>query len=189
MSHKPRYQIRSVYRALIRHLILSLMLVGGAVLVVNFTSQNIVRISEGLTAARSKAEAEARKAQMSAELKAAFLAVGDSDQQIVSAFLPVDNILDFVTLLETLATETVVEQKIQMGTPTPTGLMIGDSSISTVDYSLLLTGDVAALESYLKKLERSPYITAMRSIALNSSQLDGWNGASAITLQGTIYVR
>ena len=109
------------------------------------------------------------------------------DAQIESAFPTTDNILDFVGSMEALANKTQVAQTLRFGTPVPLVQADESLSLSTLDYTLTLTGSVNHLAEYLKNFETLPFFTQIQSINLTSN--NGWENESIINLKANLYIR
>jgi len=115
--------------------------------------------------------------------------VGDSDQKIKNALPPIDNILNFTSVLESLSGKNIKETT-NFDSPIPSSIFLDSSSLYLVNYSLTLNGDnINTLIDYLKNFEELPYFTNAASISLSAPTSAGWDGDSTLVISAKIYAR
>jgi len=121
-----------------------------------------------------------------AGLKEKLAPLGDIDAQIESAFPTTDNVLDFVSAMESLAQSAKITQTLHFEAPTP---FDSDEalSLSAMDYNATLTGEINPLINYLKGFENLPFFTQISSISITSGS--GWQAETTIHLVAKLYIR
>lgn len=154
-----------------------------------FMARQISNIGDSLAEKRRLAYAIERRQEVASGLRQAFKIVGENDAQIERALPPADDILDFVTLLESLARERSIEQTYKFGTPASIGSSDQGVSLVSIDYTLTLRTNVSNLLAYLKRLEKVSYFTAISSLAINNQGSFGLEGDSSVQVQAQLYGR
>ena len=148
-----------------------------AAIIVVFSGQQIVKISNSLAEQRATAFILEKRSETITQLKEDFKLVGDADKKIENAFPPADNVLEFVAALETLANQNGVSQGLSFSAPVE----------GSVDYTIAIGGHIFILINYLKNFEKIPYFSAISSVSLNAP--GGWEGNSTISLKAKVYTR
>ena len=146
-----------------------------AILLIIFFSQQIVKISNSLFEQRATAFILERRNDAIGQLREDFKAIGESDNKIKNAFPPADNILDFISAMETLANSHSIPQSLRFGA------LAGDY----IDYNIQLNANISIFINYLKSFEKLSYFTSISGISLSSS--GDLMGDSAISLGARIY--
>lgn len=65
----------------------------------------------------------------------------------------------------------------------------GNLGLASIDYNIVLNGNVSILASYLKDFEKLPYFSSVSSITLNATPAKGWSDDSSIFIQAKLYVK
>jgi hypothetical protein len=100
-----------------------------AIFIVLFSTQKISKISESMMENKRTSFILEKRNEVIAELRKNFQLIGDKDKKIKEAIIPTDNILDFVAILESLASQNSLQQSLKFGTP---ALAVND--VSSIDY-------------------------------------------------------
>jgi hypothetical protein len=175
---------------LIRVLASSLFKVLGAIsvagIVVWFSSARINAITASIVQQRKIAAISSHRAEATAKLRADFKTVENSGSALQSALISPEDSLLYLAYLESIAAQSTMTQKVRFGSPIPySGVKL---PISTLEYTIELSGTHQTLQKYLSLLETGRYYSSITSLALNSSTDSGWDGVSNIVLSGKLYV-
>lgn len=124
--------------------------------------------------------------ELMATIDGAERTIGTNGAHIIDAFIVSDNILEFLSALESLALAERVEQRVKFETPIPSPL---SPTLSTIPFTISLSANSYALVSYLRAFEKLPYITRIEGIQVIAPGVTGWNTTSTITLKGSLETR
>jgi len=160
-----------------------------AAILVSVFSRQISKISNSVFEKQAVALALQQRSENLLELKKDLEITGNIDKKIESAFPTTDNILEFVSALESLASQYSIVQNLKFGNITPTSFILDDTPISMIDYTLTLDGNIQILTKYLEAFEKLPFFTEIKSITLSSYDVSGWTGNLQIIIQAKVYVR
>lgn len=106
-------------------------------------------------------------------------------EQIERALLSPDTMVEFVEALNALARANSLIQKLQFDSPIKTEY----PSISRIEFTIQLNGNVFTLLQYVDQFEKLPYFAKMTRLAVQSPAPDGWKGDSSINLNGEVYIK
>lgn len=162
--------------------------VGVASVITWFTASRIVTISDSIVRLRTLAAISERRATSTAALRSALKEVEATSTAARAPLIQPENILEFVSVLESIASQTSMTQKVRFGVPVPYSGPGAQLPVASVDFTIELAGTQATMLRYLSLLESARYYAAVHSISLNASTPQGLNGASTIVLTGTLYV-
>lgn len=95
-----------------------------------------------------------------------------------------DEIVEFLGSLETLAGSNALTQSVHFNAPQ----VSENPSISSVDYTININGNIFTLLQYLRDFEKLPYFTHVSAVNIKAGEF-GWTGDSAITLSARLYIR
>ncbi|MBI5133957.1 MAG: hypothetical protein HZA81_01030 [Candidatus Taylorbacteria bacterium] len=162
-----------------------------SVLVIVFLSNKIGAASDAVVESRRLSQALKDRTAVVSELTEQYRRIKGKDALIESALIYSSNTLEFVTALESVAAKNNVSMAVRFETPSELGIEIGNPphSLSEINFSLSLQGNVFTVLGFLKDVERLPYFTKIRSIALSSQTQEGWQNTSNVAVQGKIYTR
>ncbi|MDD4901647.1 MAG: hypothetical protein PHE24_00760 [Patescibacteria group bacterium] len=179
---------KQVLMILARYSTIALLAIILAVTINFFTGKAINKISDSLSQKEKLSRTLTLRIENIQQLKNSLTLLGDNDQKIRDVYPPADNILAFVSALESIAKQNSLQQNLRFGNFTPTTDAGGISVVKT-DYTINLNGTINTLSAYLKQIEKLPFATAIGSINLLAPPPNGWNGNSSITINGTLYAR
>lgn len=183
------FQQKQLTLTIIKKLSRALVALVIAVLIVVFLSGQIDKIGSGIQKKRTLSYILEKRTETIDNLRLSFTKVGDVDKRIKDALPTADNILDFVAALESLAASTSLQQSTRFGSPVPTAISSGGITLSAIDYSTTLNGNVATLTNYLKGFEKLPYFSSITAISINAGSSKGWDGDSTVSIQAKVYTR
>lgn len=160
-----------------------------AIVIVWFASRQITVIAKSLQEKRLTEAVFEKKSETVIKLQNDFESIGDRDKKVEEALLSSNNILEFVGILESLATRYALQQTIKFGVPVPVDGTPEGVNLSRIDYNITLTGNISTLAKYLSDFEALPYYTHASSVNLSTQSPQGWEDVSTITIQAKIYVK
>src|SRR3989344_635298 len=171
-----------------RNALISLAAVCLALIFIFFLAKQIKRVSEN-AALNQRLEMQLEKRTELLEiLKKDAQIIGTNDILIKNSFVPSDNILEFINILDSLAAKIGVTQTYRFETPTESAIS-ASFPISTISYSNSLGANVVTFLNYLKEFEKLPYFTNIDGFNIASQSALGWLEASSITLRATLYTK
>lgn len=168
-----------------RHALIAILAVVVAMTVAGLLSQQITRLSDDVQKNRRLASALEKRTELFGVLKRDTELVGTNDMLIERAFIPSDNILDFVTTLEGLALKNGVTQSFTFSNPAPSTVS-APFPLAMVAYSNSLNGDLASFSSYLKDFERLHYFTKIENLSISAQSKTGWRDMGTMSFQASI---
>jgi Tfp pilus assembly protein PilO len=179
-------------KQLLYKILTNLAMVFGVLIValigIGIFSGQISKISDSVYEKQKIALLLSRRNENLTMLKGNLARVGTADVQIENAFPTTDNILEFVSAMETLANQYGVRQTLRFGNATPLPEFAESFPLSTLDYSLTLNGNIGLLISYLEDFEKLPFITAIQSMSINAGS-NGWVNESQISIAAKLYIK
>lgn len=160
-----------------------------AVILVIFVSKQITKIANSLQEKMVLSSVLERRNETSLKLREDFKKVGEKDKKIEAALPSADNILEFVGILESLAKGHSLNQTVKFNSPVPLAAAVNDLKLSSIDYNIVLDGNISTLVDYVKDFEKLPYFSGISSITVNATPPEGWGGKSSIFIQAKLYVK
>lgn len=173
-----------------RHALIMFAAVGITIIVLLFFTKKIELITSTVIKNRNLVSMLEKRTELFSTLKRDTLLVGTNDKQIESAFPPADNILEFISVLDSLALKNGVTQSFHFDNPTPASDITAPFPLSIIGYSNSISGgNVSFLSNYLKGFEGLPYFTKINSLNITSSDETGWHGASTASFRAVLYTK
>jgi hypothetical protein len=114
--------------------------------------------------------------------------VDSNDILINNAFIPSNNILEFINALDNLAISNGVTQIYRFETPVPSAIS-GPFPLSDISYSNNISTNVLKFSKYLKDMEKLPYFTNIESLNISSQDKAGWINSATISFQATLITK
>lgn len=166
---------------IVKEIIKTLVVLGLAIAAISYLEGQIGKISKTLEEQHVGASILETKTDAISKLRQDFMRIGDADKAIAKAVPPADDILDFVSALDSLSAQNSLVQNINYSTP-----VVGPDG-TYIDYSISSNGNIVSLIGYLRSHERLPYLTYIKSIVMGA-QGNNWEGDSRIELSGRLFV-
>lgn len=179
---------KQLYIEILKNSLKVISVIAVTLLVMLFFSRQITKIANSLEEKMVLNSVMERKNEIALRLDEEFKTIAEKDKKIEGALLPIDNILEFVGALESLAAERSLDQSMKFNSPVPAS-GISEKSVYSIDYSLILNGNISTLIAYLKGFEKLPYFTGISSVAFNSPSPSDWNDDMSISVQAKLYVK
>ena len=171
-----------------RHAIIALVAVSIALLAVWFLSREIERVANRVVENHRLANTLEKRTELFTIVKRDADIVGTNDILIDRAFIPSDNILEFVSVFENLALKNLVSQNQSFDTPTPS-TVASPFPLSTVTYGNTISTNILTLSNYLKDFENLPYFTKIESLSMSSQDGAGLRGSGTASFRAVFYAR
>ena len=170
----------------IRNAFISLVVMSVAAIIIFILSNEIGRMSDSVALNNHlKAELD-KRIGLFEELKHDTQIIGTNDVKIGNAFVPSDNILEFVSILDSLAIKNTLTETYHFETPVSSTIS-APFPISTISYSNNFGTNILSFSNYLKDFNALPYLTKIEGFTITSNDPLGWLGASNISLRATLY--
>lgn len=172
-----------------RQTIIALVAVGVTIFTSSLFAGEIAHIANTIVQNRHLASALEKRIELFSTLARDAQIVGSNDVLIDRAFIPSDNILDFISSLDALALKNGVTQSFHFETPVPSSTS-APFPLSEIGYSDTLSiTNVSGGIHYLKEFATLPYFTKIENLSITSNSSQGWHGPSNIAFRATVYAK
>lgn len=178
------FSTKNLFKLIGKQVLMSLGFVVFAFITVFILSDQISKISKKAIKDRSAATTVSERATLLASLKYEASIIGSNDKVIKQAFIPSDNILEFITILESLALKNGLTQTFSFSSPNP-AIEETPFPVSTINYQNNVSSNIFTFTKYLKDFEQLPYFTKIDSITISSGSAD-WRTASSIAFTASV---
>lgn len=156
--------------------------------IIALLNSEILSLTGAVIKNRSLANTLASRTELFTILKRDAEIVGSNDAVIERAFIPSDNILDFVAALESLALKNSVTQNFRFNSPTR-ATEAASIPLAEISYTSNLSTNILTLTNYLKDFERLPYFTQIEGLSLTAQDKGGWSGTSQASINAKLYTK
>lgn len=171
-----------------KNVIISLIVVIISLVAIFFLKNQIEKITNTIVL-NHKLETELKeRTELLAVIDRGAQIIGKNDALINNAFIPSNNISEFINKLDDLVFISGMVQAYRFDTPTPS-TMESPYPLSIITYSNSLTSDMPNLLIYLKNFEKLPYFTQIESLYITSQDKVGWTGLSNISMKAKLYTK
>ena len=153
-----------------------------------FISKETQKIADSVAEIRLVKTELKKQAEFAEIYKKANETIGTTYPKIEAAFIPSDNILEFIAYLDKLSIKYNAGQVYRFETLTPSSISI-PFQVSTIIYSNNLTTNVSNFSNYLKEFEKLPYLTKIEGLSIQSQDKMGWIGQSSVSFRATLYTK
>jgi hypothetical protein len=171
-----------------QNILISLMAVLVAFFSIVFIKNEIERITNTIILNHKLEVNLKNKIELSSKIKQDVQIVGKNDILIENAFVPSDNISNFINALDTIASSNSIIQTYRFESPIPSNIL-ETFPLSTISYSNDLATDIKTFSNYLKSYEKLPYFTKIESLDISSQDKTGWLGVSNISIKATLLTK
>lgn len=171
-----------------RHALIAFSAVVVSLIATSILSQQITRLSNDTQKNRLLASTLEKRTELFTTIRRDSEIIGTDDTLIEQAFIPSDNILDFVSALESISLKNGTLQAFHFDNPTP-GTVSAPFPLATITYSNSLSGNLAAFSNYLKDFERLHYFTKIESLSISAQDKSGWRGAGMMSYRASIQTK
>lgn len=171
-----------------RHAAIALSAIGVATLASYFLAHEIKRVSDSIIQNHRLASSLEKRTELFSTIARDIQIIGKNDTLMENAFIPSDNIFEFISVLESLALKNTATQSLNFDNPNPSSVP-SPFPLSTIGYQNTLALNVFGLTNYLKDFERLPYFTKIESLSISSSDPAGWRGASSVSFRASFFTK
>lgn len=179
------FTTKNLFTLVGKHLLIALGFLVVALVAVFFFSSQITKISAKAVKDRHLAAQLSERTALLSSLKHETELIGSNDIAIKHAFIPTNNILEFVGVIENLAFKNGLMQAYNFSAPTPVGTA-GVLPLATISYQdTISSANVGTLIKYLKEFEQLPYFTKIDSLSISAGGTD-WRTAGTVSFGASV---
>ena len=177
------FSTRNLFKIAGKHLLIAGVSIFCASLLVLVISNQITKVAKKEATDRNLATLLSERATLLSSIKHESTVIGNNDKIIEAAFVPSNNILDFVSILESLALKHSIMQSFSFSSP-----VVEDAGaifpVANIIYQNNLSANINVFVSYLKDFENLSYFTKIDT--LNITSPNGWQDRSTISYGATV---
>lgn len=178
------FTTKNLFKLVGKHILIAISFVMLASTIVVIISNQIADASTKAAKSRHLAALLGVRTVLISNLKHEVEIIGTNDTTIKSAFIPADNILDFVSILESIALKNGITQSFSFSSPIPATIS-APFPITTINYQDTISSNVQTFAHYLNDFENLPYFTKIDSLTISSGTAD-WRTASTISFNASV---
>ncbi len=168
-----------------KHILIALAIMSVSIGAIMFISGKITKMAYETATSRHLAATLSERTSLLSSLKHETDIIGPNATTIIQAFIPSNNILDFVAIIKSIALKNGITQSLNFSSPTPTSLGT-EFNVATISYqNTISSANVSIFINYLKDFERLPYFTKINSLNISSGSAD-WRNTSNISYSATV---
>lgn len=171
-----------------KHAIIALVTIGVALISVWLLSREITRVSDTVVKNRQLAEKLGKRTELFSVLARDADIVGKNDVTIERAFIPAENLPEFIVVLGNLATKNVTTDAFHLASFAPAP-QSAPFPLSSIEYQDSMSLSIYSFIKYLKDFEQLPYFTKINSLSFTSQGSTGWRGAGGASFSATLYTK
>lgn len=171
-----------------RHSLIALSVILVSSICIVIASREIEKIADAVVKNRKLASVLEERTALLKQLNYDASIIGKNDETIMRAFLPSDNILEFISALESLALKNGVTQTFRFNTPSP-ATIASPFPLYVVGYQNTVSANLPTFIQYMKDLESFPFFTKVESITITSQTSQGLQGATTASFNATLYTQ
>lgn len=180
---------KQLFYAILPHILKAVIAIGIAIAIISIASERITKIEVTLNEKKAMALALQHRSETTTLLRNIFATIGDSDKKILNSFPTTDNVLEFVTAVETIGNQNSMQQSLRFGTPESPISTTPAVTIVPVGYTVTTNGTIMTLANYIRQFQELSYFASIRSMTIATGAAKGWEDNSTITIQGTLYTK
>jgi len=179
------FTTKNLFKIAGKHFLIALGFISIASIAVFFIAGQISKISDNAAKDRQVAADLSERTSLLSNLKYESELIGNNDDTIRHAFIPSNNILAFVSILESLALKNGVTQSFHFSSPSPS---TGETAFpySMIIYQNTISSNVPTFINYLKDFEKLPYFTKIDSINISAASTADWRTSAMISFGATV---
>lgn len=180
------FSTKNLFKIAGKHIIIAIVSILISSALVVFLSGQITKVAEKEATDRRLASLLSERTVLLSNIKSESNIIGSTDRKIEDAFIPSNDILGFVSILENLALKFSVTPSYSFSSPVAT-----DSGntfpIASINFQNNLSVNIDVLVSYLRNFEELPYFTKIDSLNILSPK--GWHNESSVSYSASILTR
>ena len=178
------FTTKNLIKLIGKHALITFSVIGLTFIFIVFISGEITKISEGVARDRQLATLLSERTTLLYNLKKEVDIVGQNESIIKQAFVPSNNILSFVAILESIAIKNGVTQTFHFSSPVAWDVS-AEFPIEKIVYQNSISSNISTFIRYLEDFESLPYFTKIDSINIASTEAD-WRTKSTSSFGASV---
>lgn len=114
--------------------------------------------------------------------------IGNNDALIEKAFIPSNNISEFINALDSIVNDDKIKQTYRFETPIQS-TTTDPINTSSIPYTNNINLNISELSTYLKNFEKLPYFTKIESLNISAQNKSGWKESSSINFKASLVTK
>lgn len=167
-----------------KHFLIAIAAILVATIAVSILSSKITEVSTMAAKDRHTATLLSEQTALFANLKHEAEIIGTNDTLFKNAFIPSNNILAFVSDLESLALRNGLTQAYHFSSPVPSTIS-SPLPLESIGYQDSISTNIDGLINYLKDFEQMPYFTEIDTINIAATNGD-WHNLSNVSFSASV---
>ncbi len=162
---------------IIKNAIISIIAIVVSVLFITIINGKITKITDGVVKNHQIENELKKKTELLSVIEKDVALIGENYSLIDQAFIPSDDINNFMSSLDKLGNKDKLIQKYRFDSPVDYQ-NIDTVYTSTIKYSNNINTNIDKTIKYLREFEVLPYFTKIEGINISSQSKNGWNDDS-----------
>lgn len=182
------YKSNKILKLIINNILVSLVFISVSFVSVTYINRKIEHITDSIVL-KHKLESELnKKTELFTTIENDVKIIGNNEIIINNAFIPSNDISEFISSLDTISTNKKITQTYHFETPTPSTIS-GLFPLSTISYTNNISTDIIGFSDYLNIVENLHYFTKIDGISIQSQDKLGWDKPSIINMKETLLTK
>lgn len=172
-----------------RHLIIMSVVMLFTLLGISYLSSKIKLLADDVVNSKRLSAAYETRVTQLAKMRSDVERIGTTTETIEKAFIPSDNIEDFITSLERIGKENGITQSFSFENPIAT-TVVDPIALSSITYHNTIVGSLNNIKTYFKNVENLPYFTKIQGITITSNDSTiGIKGTANVSFDALLYTK
>ncbi len=171
-----------------RHALIAFSVIVLCLICITLLSREIEKIADSVVKNRKLASTLEKRTSLLSQLSRDAQIIGNNNVTIRNAFVPSDNITEFISALESIALKNGTTQTFRFNSPTPAAVA-SPFPLSLITYQNTLTINLPTFIQYLKDLEGLPFFTKVDGLTISSQSEQGLQGVTTSAFNATLYTQ
>lgn len=180
---------KQLTKLILVNLLITLVAISVSTASVLFFLGQMKDIAHSISEKKKVSAALEQRSETYANMKRDIELYGGAEKHIADALVPIDDISQFITALETLKLQNGVEEVHHFGAPILLGTTNDTPLITSVSYTLEVHATRHALIAYLKNFETLPYFSGISGITITAATPKGINELSTASMNAILYAK
>ncbi len=182
------FTLRNLFLIIIRHMLIACSVVLLCLICIILISEEIEKVADSVAKNRKLASSLEQRTTLLTQLTKDASLIGNNQTIINHAFVPSDNIIEFISALESIALKNGITQTFRFSSPVSAAIP-APFPLNTISYQNTLTTNLPTFIQYLKDLENLPFFTKVDNIAIRAESAEGLAGVTSSVFNATIYTQ
>ncbi len=171
-----------------RHTLIAFSVIVVCLLCIFLLSGEIEKIADSVVKNRKLASTLEQRTSLLSQLSRDAQIIGNNNITIRNAFVPSDNITEFISALESIALKNGTTQTFRFNSPIP-ATIAAPFPLNIITYQNTLSINLPTFIQYLKDLEDLPFFTKVDSLTISAQSEQGLQGVTSATFNATLYTQ